>query len=152
VDNLPGEAKITTHKDWIEVLSMSFGVKNTASVGLGGITSGKSQAGELELTKYVDSSSPALFLKCAMGEPASELKLEFERLGGGGTPVVTYRVTLNNVIVTKVEADASDGEVLTETVSFAYQKIKVEYYKLDAKGSVSGQPTTVNWDFAGNTK
>lgn len=154
-DNLLGESRTTTHKDWIEVLSMSYGVKNSATLGsggtggTGGIYPGKSEGGELTITKLLDSSSPALFLKCAKGEPILELKLEFEQLSST-MPVVYYRITLSNVLVTKMEPDANEDQRPSETVSFAYERIKVEYYKTDSKGGVPSTPTTVNWDFANN--
>lgn len=152
-DNLLGESRTTTHKDWIEVISMAYGVKNTASLGAGGtggIYPGKSEGGELSITKLLDSSSPALFLKCAKGEPILELKLEFEQVTST-MPAVYYRVTLTNVLVTKMEPDARDNNRPSETVSFAYERIKVEYYKTDTKGGVPSTPTTtVNWDFVNN--
>lgn len=147
VDNLNGESVAKTHPKWIEVGAMSFGIENTGNAITGG---GKSFASELVIDKFVDSTSPPLFLGCLQGQTFNEVKLEVTKNLTVAT--VYYRLTLQNVRVTSLKvSNNSANDRPMETVALSFAKILVEYVPVDSKDT-PGTPIPANWDFSTNTK
>jgi len=67
LDGLPGESADSKHKDWIDILSFSWGVSQTSSTGGGG--AGKVNFQELHVTSRVSSASPMLMAHLETGRP-----------------------------------------------------------------------------------
>ncbi len=65
INDVTGESKDKVHTKEIDVLSWSWGMSNSGSAHVGGgAGSGKVNVQDIQVTKYVDSSSPKLMLAC----------------------------------------------------------------------------------------
>lgn len=149
IGDIKGESTDAKHPEWVVLDSVQWGVSRAISppVGSGGDREGSLPAfSELTLSKRVDSSSPALFLNAVGGSgPIGTVTLE---LVDTGTRAVFYRLTLSNVMVSsQSHSGAAGGDVPHESVSLNFTKIKIEYFKMDAKGGVVAVPA-VGYDLA----
>ena len=136
IDTVDGEAQDKDHKNWIEVMSFSFGATNAGSGGVGmGSGSSKANVGDLHITKYVDKASPGLFQNCCIGKSFSTATLSV-RKAGGDSPVEYLKYDMDEVFITSVQTSGSDGGgIATESASLNFSKMKVTYTEQNADGS-----------------
>ena len=119
----------------------------------GGTTgAGESQnvPGTFSVSKYLDKASPKLMLACVNGTHFSSATLTF---AGGGSDYLV--LDFGNVLVTGINGGGSGGgNGMTESVTFAYQSIKVKYnpQHQTLTGSIRGtaRPTFVNASVIGS--
>jgi type VI secretion system secreted protein Hcp len=151
IKGIDGESKDDKHKDWIDVLSFSWGATQQGSAGMmGGAGSGKVNVHDLNFTKPVDKSSPDLFLKCCTGEHYDDATLVCRK--AGGSPLEYLKVTMNEVFVTSVQHGGSHGsDALTENVTLNFSKVKIEYTEQTDKGGAGAQPKA-SFDIKANKK
>jgi len=155
IDGVEGESLDDKHKNWIEILALGHEivqpVSNTKS-SAGGASSGRTQHGDFVFTKHVDAASPKLNEAVSNGKHLSKAKLEMCR--AGGSQVKFYEITLEQVMVSKVQLNHSNGAgnggpdsasepgFPTETVHLNYGKIEWTYTKQGrADGSGKGNVT-----------
>ncbi|CAM5790835.1 Hcp family type VI secretion system effector [Ottowia pentelensis] len=151
ISGVEGESADDKHKKEIDVLAWDWGAtqSGTTHIGTGG-GSGKVSAGDLSVTKYVDSASHALLLACCNGEHYNEAVLVVRKAGKEAVEYV--KITMSTVLVSSVHTGgAKDEERLTERVSLNFAKIKFEYTPQNADGS-AGATKTAGWDIAANKK
>jgi type VI secretion system secreted protein Hcp len=143
LDGINGEATDQNHKNEIQILSWSWGAAQMSTVGGGGGSSaGKASLADLHIVKNYDAASVPLFKTLLAGSHVGNGVLTANKSGSadGGKPFL--KVTLTELFVTSVQSSGS-SEVPTESVSFSYATVKVEYSKqseqgvLTAAGSVS---------------
>lgn len=146
IEGVDGEAIDTFHKGEIEILSWSWGATNSTGPIGGGAGAGKVSMQSFTITKRLDKSSPALFLRCATGVHFPTVSLRFAR------PEVSsgedyYVVTLHDVTVTGIQGDrpaaepgSTTGGIPTERVSLNFAKIEIHYKPLlrDSSGNPTG--------------
>lgn len=136
-DGIDGESTHVDHKDWIAVESFKWSVAQEGVVAGG---SPKVVVKDFTIMHRIDKASPLLFLKCAEGKPIPSVTLVMTRVVDG-TEVEYYRMTLTDVIITSIGADApnlatGDGSVRPlEAVSMRlYPKLEIEYTPYDENG------------------
>lgn len=145
IDDIPGESQNDKHKEWIEILSYSWSgtLPGIAEVG-GGLAAGKPDVSDLNLMKYMDKSTPKLFVACCNGKPKPKMVLEIDR--ASENPIPYLKFTLENVGVTSFSSSGSGGgSVPSESVSLSYTKVTIDYTPLDEKGSPQGT-VSANYD------
>jgi len=150
LESVEGESQDANHAGEIDVLSFSWGARQSGTGHLGGgSTGGKVEVQNLSITKYVDRSTPVLFFMCCSGEHLPKAEL-FVRKAGGKAPVEYYVVTMEDLIVTSVEKGAgSDQDRVTETVTLNFARVKIDYTPQKADGS--GGPVVVKgWNIEKN--
>ncbi len=155
ITTIPGESTDDKHKDWIEVLSFSWGVSQPSA---GARSSGGAAASErcnhqdFSIVHTLDKASPKLFLACCKGEHIPEVKLELCRATGDKTKYMEYK--MEDVIVTSVRpgGSAQGSETLPlEEVSFNYGIITLDYILTDHKtGKGKGSAGATKWDLTIN--
>lgn len=155
ISTIPGESTDDKHKDWIEILSYSWGVSQPSS---GSSSSGGARSAErcnhqdLSISKTIDKASPKLFLSCCKGEHIPEIKLELCRATGDKQKYMEYKLT--DVIVSSVRPSgegATDAKPLPlESVSFNYSKIELVYTETDHKTGKPKGDVKANWDLSVN--
>ena len=151
LDGVNGESKDKVHTKEIDVLAWSWGMSNsgTAHVG-GGAGSGKVAVQDLSFTKYVDSSSPNLMLKCCNGEHFADALLTVRKTGG--KPIEYIKLKMETVIVANVATGGAGSEDrLTENVTLNFAKVSVDYTPQKDDGS-AGTVIPFAWDIAANSK
>jgi type VI secretion system secreted protein Hcp len=154
LDGIPGESTDDKHKDWIEVLSFSWGVSQPAS---GSASSGGARSAErcnhtdLQIVKSLDKASPKLFLNCCNGSHIGTIKLALNRATGDKQQYMLYQ--LSDAIVSSVRpgGTAQGGETLPlEEVSFNYGKIELIYTETDHKTGKPKGDVKGFWDLTTN--
>jgi type VI secretion system secreted protein Hcp len=107
IQGIRGESTDDKHKDWIEVLSFSWGAAQTSSAA--------ATHGDLIITKAVDRSSPKLAECLTKGSGFPEVIIDTPQTGGK-PGYVTY--TLKNVKIVSI-TPGPGGK--TEKIKLAYQ-------------------------------
>src|SRR5688572_29785931 len=127
LDGIDGESSSTGHEGTIQIESWSWGVSQMGTGGHGGGGgAGKVSYSDLSVMKRIDKSTPLLAKACATGEHIKSAKLFVTRRAQGGTEDY-YKLTLSDVTCTSFQQAGTQSDVLTESVSFTYQKIEMEY-------------------------
>lgn len=153
IDGLPGESTDDKHKDWIEVLSFSWGVSQpvSGSASSGGRSAERANFQDFSIVKTLDKSSPKLALFCANGTHVKDITLTLSRASGDKQKYMEYK--LSDAMVSSVRPGGSSlgGEALPlEEVSFHYGKIELTYTETDHKtGKPKGDIKTF-WDLGQN--
>lgn len=140
LDGIEGESTDDKHKNEIEVQSFSFGVTNSGSHATGGGGGSKhAHIGDVHFTKFVDKSSPKLFLACATGDHIKKAELTFRKAGQKAGQLEYYKITLSDLLVSSFQQSDSSGHDLgTEQVSMNFSKIEFDYKEQKPDGSLGG--------------
>jgi type VI secretion system secreted protein Hcp len=151
IDGADGESTDDNHKKWCEVSSINHGVSQptTGASGTGGRTGGRANFDPFTVVKTIDKATPDLNIKCAKGEHIPKVEIELCLATGDKHTFMKY--TMENVIVSSVFPGAanSDETKPTETVSFAYGKLKWEYTPIEHTGK-PGSTTDRTWNLETN--
>ena len=132
LDAINGESLDANHKDEIQLSSWSWGGTQVSSVSAGGgAGAGKVSLGDLHVVKTYAVASVPLFKALLTGTHIKTGVLTACKAGGNGQPFL--KVSLEELFITSIQSSGSD-EVPTESVSFSYNKVKVEYSKQNAQG------------------
>jgi type VI secretion system secreted protein Hcp len=133
--DIKGESLDDKHKDEIEVLSYSWGVTNSGSMGYGsGGGEGKASFHDLSFTHKIDKASPVLMQACATGVHLKEATITHRKAGKGQQEFLVIK--MNDVIITGVTHGGSNNDGHSENVSLAFAKVNVEYKPQKADGSL----------------
>src|SRR2546428_9031240 len=109
LDGIKGESGDDKHKEEIDVLSWSWGLSQSGSAHMGsGAGAGKVNVNDLSFTKYIDKSSPDLYLSCCNGKHLKDAKLVVRK--AGENPLEYLIVTMEDVIVSLVNPGGLGGE------------------------------------------
>ena len=123
--DIKGESKDSKHPGEIEVLSWSWGVSQTGSMGHGGGGgAGKANFSDLNIMHALDKASPVLMAKCAIGEHIKEGTLVSRKAGKGQQEYLIIK--MNDILITSVQPSGSSEHPM-ESVSMTFSKIDVEY-------------------------
>jgi len=147
---IDGESTNDAHKNWIDVLSYSWGASNPGSFASGGGGGqGKVSFSDFHFTKNVDKSSPVLLLDLAQGKHIQEALFDVVHSGGQSQePFLQYRFI--DVLLTSYSVSGSSGgDVPFESLSLVFGKVEMIYRPQDAKGGL-GAPVTMSWDVKKN--
>ncbi|MDJ0656463.1 MAG: type VI secretion system tube protein Hcp [Xanthomonadales bacterium] len=145
IEGVDGESKDADYKNWIDVLSWSWGVSNPSS-GMrgGGAGGGRADFQSINCIKEIDKASPVLLKNSASGKHFSEAKL-IARKAGGDSKVEYLKIKLKKVFVSDYSTGGSaDGPIPTESVGLTYKEIKFEYTPQNDDGS-AGASSEFGW-------
>ena len=147
--DIEGESQDDAHANEIDILSWSWGMTQSGSMGkAGGGGVGKVNIQDLSVTKHVDKATPNLMKYCAKGDPIKEGKLIIRKAGGEALEYLV--VEMADVIVTSVSTGGSDGdEDLIETISLNFAHVNAKYISQEAVGGGSGV-IDFNWNVEKN--
>ena len=136
IGDIKGESADDKHKDEIEVLSFSWGVANTATIGAGGGGAGAGRATfhDLSFTHTIDKASPRLLQACATGSHLPEATITHRKAGKGQQEFLVIK--MNDIIITGVSLGDSGGGGTSENVTLAFAKIDLEYRPQRPDGSL----------------
>jgi type VI secretion system secreted protein Hcp len=135
IGDIKGESLDDKHKNEVEVLSWSWGVSQTGSMGHGsGGGTGKASFSDLHITHHVDKASPVLMKACATGEHIKEATITARKAGKGQQEYLIIK--MNDVLITSVQPAGNGGEPGVESVSLQCSKVDLEYKPQKADGSL----------------
>jgi type VI secretion system secreted protein Hcp len=153
IDGIPGESTDDKHKDWIEVLSYSCGVAQTASASAstsGGASHQRADFQDLSISKTLDKASPKLALACADGTHIKQVTVELCRAGGQKEKYMEYKMT--NCIISSASVGGGGGGEPTESITFNYGKIEWTYTQQKRADGTGGGQVAAGWDLEKNKK
>lgn len=135
-----GESNDKTFTNQIEVVDWSWGMK--AHLNSGGQATGRRQLAELKVVKNVDRSSTAFMSVLATNENLTTVVLTVRKAGGAGAALPYFIVKLEKARVAEYTVESEVNEIgaptLVEHLSFAFQKITVDYTPQQAAGGGGG--------------
>lgn len=136
IGSIKGESQHARHKDEIEVLSWSWGMSQSGTMGHGGGRgAGKASFQDFSFTHHLDKASPLLMRACATGEHIKQATITVGRAGTG--PQEYLVITMTDVLVTSVSTSANvEGEGTVEGVALAFAKVDLEYKPQKPDGSL----------------
>lgn len=123
IDTIPGESTDAKHKDWIEVLSFSFGVTRNRR--------GRAEVQDFSFTHHIDRATPLLFDAACQAEPISTATFVATR-GGEGLEYFKYR--MEETFITSVSPGGA-GDMPMEQISMSFAKVDIEYQAQRPDGS-----------------
>lgn len=146
--DIEGEATDEKHNKWSEVLSLSWGLSNPATIGpgTGGASTGRPSASSLNIMKRTDKASATLASKLCIGEHLKEVQLELCKSTGKKEPYIKYKLT--EVYVESIQWSAASGgdDFPTESLSLAFSKIEWEYHTQGKDGALA-KAGQMSYDF-----
>lgn len=149
IEGVEGESQDEKHKDWIDISSVQYGTTRTIPAAGTPRAGGAVTFEDIQVTKWIDKSSPDLMLSVCRGKVFPKVEIEMvDRSATSGTN--TYlKYELTDVIVTGVKptAPASDGQPMpSESVSLNFTKIEFKYQKIDAASGATNVETSAICD------
>jgi len=151
IDGIKGESTDDKHKDWIEILSYTFGVSQQKSAAdasaTASATSHRADFQKLTIIKHMDIASTPIFKACVKGTTIKEVFLELCRAGGDKQKYMEYKLT--DAIISSVSTSGGSSGEATESVKFNFGKIVQTYTKIGRDGKPAGQQPA-GWDLTTN--
>ena len=146
---IEGEATAKGFEKKIEIFSFSWGASAPVTIGPGssGVSASRVSISSFNVMKKTDVASPKLFKACCTGDHIAKMTVSMRKATGTGgqDPFLIY--TFETVMVESVQWSGASGgdDTPTESVSFAFGKVTVEYKTQGKDGKlVAGTP--VVWD------
>jgi type VI secretion system secreted protein Hcp len=137
IDGRPGPS--TSKENAIDILSFSFGASNSAVIGAGSSgaesRAGRANLSDLTVMKVLDKTSPLLFDDCVTGNYLKKVDIIYDKPMGDQQEDY-FKIHMEEVLITSVQLSGS-SENPTESVSFAFGKVKVSYNP-EKDGKLSG--------------
>jgi type VI secretion system secreted protein Hcp len=152
IDGVPGESTDKKHKDWIEILSYSFGLSQSASGSrstAGAASSQRVDFSDFSIMKAVDKATNKILDQAAKGAHIKNVTLELCRATGDKNKY--FEVILGDVLISSVSMTGSSGADLpSEQVAFNYGSIKSTYTVLDHATGASKGNVPFGWSLMEN--
>jgi type VI secretion system secreted protein Hcp len=148
-DGIKGESADVKHKDEIDVESWSWGETNAGGTGSGGGGgAGKVAMQDFHFVMRLNRASPALMKACATGQHIKTATLSARKAGKGQQEYLTFK--FRDVLISSFQTTGTEeAPVPTESVSFNFAKLEVEYKPEKADGSL-GTAVDFGYDLKAN--
>jgi len=134
IGDIKGESTDSKHKGEIDILSFSWGVTNSGTIGGGGGGAGKATFQDLSFTHSIDKASPLLLKACATGAHIKEATITQRKAGKGQQEYLIIK--MNDIIITGVSLSSSESGGSSENISMAFAKVDLEYKPQRPDGSL----------------
>jgi type VI secretion system secreted protein Hcp len=152
IDGIDGESQDAKFKGAIQLESWSWGASNAATFGAGsGGGAGKVSMQDFHFTMTTSKASPNLMLACSSGKHIEKAQLSARKAGTEQNEYLTFKFTKVIVSSYSIGGMGGGGELPTDQISLAFEKVEWIYQQQDAKGAV-GSPVKGGWDLAKNAK
>lgn len=147
-DGIEGDVTHESHKNWIDVSSLQFGVGRAISTPSGRAANRESSEpsiSEITMTRELDKSSPKLFIEAVTGKVGRKVQIDFVSTGSPGNIYLTY--TLTDTMVSGYSVSANGNDRPTESISLNFAKIEMKYTPHDANHKAQA-PIAAFYDLA----
>jgi type VI secretion system secreted protein Hcp len=136
INGIPGESADSKHKNEIDVLSYSWGVSQTGTMSYGGGGgAGKANFGDFSFMMRMNKATPKLMQACANGSHVPDAVLTCRKAGDKQQEYMSYK--FYDLLISSYQTSASSEEP-TESISFNFSKMEMEYKEQDSKGNLGG--------------
>ncbi|MBC8164495.1 MAG: type VI secretion system tube protein Hcp [Bryobacteraceae bacterium] len=147
INGIPGESADSKHPAEIDVLSYSFGITQTGTMSYGGGGgAGKANFGDFSFMMRMNKATPKLMQACSGGSHIPDAVLVCRKAGDKQQEYMNYK--FYDLLISSYQTSASSEEP-TESISFNYSKLEMEYKEQDSKGNLGGA-TNFKYDIKGN--
>ena len=152
-DDAKGESLDDSHKDQIQILSLSHGVvqpKSSSRMIAGGAIN-LAEFGDYVISKYPCKATPKLLELASNGKHIAKVTIEILKpIGGKQTKYLVHE--LKNVVVHEYRTDAGGGNENDpiETITLGFDHVAVTYTQVGQDGTSKGN-TAFKWDRAKST-
>lgn len=150
-NDIKGESQDSSHQEWIDILSWSWGMTQSGTTHMGkGGGGGKVNVQDIMITKYVDSATHDLIKRCCSGEHIASGQLVV-RKAGGSTPVDYMKIDFQEVMITSYQTGgAKDGlDRVQESLTLNFRRFQVTYTEQEENG-LPGPEAQAGWEVAEN--
>jgi len=145
-----GECSASGMEKKIEIYSFSWGASNPTTVGSGstGLSGGKVSISSFNVMKKTEKSSATLFAACCSGKHFATATVTLRKASGEAGQKAFLVYTFTDIMVESVQWSGSTGgdDTPTESVSFAFAKVEINYQQQDSAGGNVGNPVKASWD------
>jgi type VI secretion system secreted protein Hcp len=143
IDTIEGESEKKGFEKQLEIQSFSWAESQAGSsdMGTGGGT-GKVSMGDFNFVIPISKASPKLFLACATGQAIKSAEFSARKAGGKQEAYLKWK--FSDLLISSFQSSGS-GETPTDSFSFNFSKIEVEYKPQNADGSL-GAAVTAGYD------
>ncbi|RUQ35493.1 MAG: type VI secretion system tube protein Hcp, partial [Candidatus Competibacteraceae bacterium] len=138
IGDVKGECKDAEYKEWIEVLSWSWGASQLGTAGHGtGLGASKVSLNDFSYTMNFCAASPQLLLSCCSGHHYPEATLVMRKpTGKDGGQKKFLEFKFKEVMVSSYQTGGSEGAGLPiESLSLNFTSMTQEYFTQDEKGA-----------------
>lgn len=154
-EGIKGEASDKNHKDWMNVVSWTWGAKRSVTSSTstqGDRESSNAVISDLKISKYMDSATPKLFLESVCGT-GKDVILRLTKTGKGEGGDVYMEYVLKNAIISEYTVGGHEEDIdrPTENITISFVEVEVKYTPYDEDGNATA-PIAVGFDTASNTK
>jgi type VI secretion system secreted protein Hcp len=126
-----GEATAVDHKDEISIQGWHWGVTASSALGASNASARRSYK-NLTVSKRVDCSTTALLSMLATNDEIKEARLCMRKAGEGQRDF--FKITLYNARVTSLDVTCDSTGMMSETATFSFNRVQVEYEIQQASG------------------
>ena len=149
--NVDGESTATDMVKYIEIYSFSWGAHNptTVSPGSSGLSGGRASVSSFNCMKKTETSSAPLFAACCGGTHYAKVEVSLRKATGlTGGQKVFLKYTFEDVMVESIQWSGSSGgdDTPTESLSLAFAKLSIDYFKQDEKTGSMTKAGNATWD------
>jgi type VI protein secretion system component Hcp len=147
VPGVAGDSTEASHKGWIRVASLDWGVNNATTIGsaTGGAGAGKLAAEPLRLTIPSGPWSREFVNNISKGTHYPQVVID--HFNPDGRP--SFRLTIGTLFLTKYGNSPAAKESAQDEIEGVFGSFRVEYYVVSADGKVTANP--VGWNVITNT-
>lgn len=154
-EGIKGESSDSGHKNWMDVEAVNWGVGRqiTSSTSTqGDRESSNAVISDLQITRFMDSSTPKLFIESCCGT-GKDVVIHLTKTGKGSGTDVYMEYTLKNALISNysVSASAQDTNRPMENITISFVDVEVKYTPYDEDGNAEGA-IAVGFDTASNVK
>ena len=113
LDGIDGESEDDDHEKWIDILSWSWGMSQSASTHIGGGGSNaQASVQDVSFVKWVDKSTPGLMHCCLSGKHIAKAELHCTKSGGDKWEDLTHHFQdlPAQLWVSRIEASPADAD------------------------------------------
>lgn len=146
-EGIDGEATHETHKKWLDVGSLQWGIGRAISTPSGSTANREASepsVSEVTITKMMDASSPKFFVESVTGAVGKKVEIH---LVTTGSPGVTYAEYILTDALVSAYSMSSGGDRPSESISISFTKMEYKFIPYDNKNK-AGTPISVSYDIS----
>lgn len=156
INEIEGHVTAKGYEKWIELNHLNFHVKRNIATHPGKVADReftKPNISEIQLSKYIDKTSPKLFEQTCVGKSIAKIEIHICQTGVDQiSPYMQY--TLSNVIVSHYMLTAQEHCETSppqENFNLNFNKLEMKYIPYDEKHN-PGSPIPSGYDLSLGTK
>lgn len=134
---IKGESVDPDHKEEIDVIAWSWGMRAKTSMGSGGSVS-KATLRDIKIRKRVDHASTALMSAARNNDLVKSAALSVRKAGAPAIEYLAIKLEKGRITAVDVESSGDEAPELLESIEMSFQKITVEYRPQGSEGGKRG--------------